>query len=400
MESNKMERIYKTIMLVVLTIAITFIVTSCIIYNSIGKNQVKYVVSSDNISETFKTFHDFIEKNYLGEINENEMIESAIKGYVKGLNDEYSEYITKEDMKEYMQDTTGKYVGIGVYIANDIEKNEVVVLMPVKNSPAEKAGIKAGDVIKKVDGVEYKGEDLTACSNALKSEEGTVAKIEILRDSEIINIEVPRETIKLNHIDSQVINNNIGYMEITTFDDGCYDEFVQNWNELKNKSITSLIIDLRNNGGGIVTEATNIADIMVDKDRTLLIIAGKDRQEAITKSKKEKEIDIPIVVLVNENTASASEILTAALKENNDNVKVVGKTTFGKGIIQTIYTLTDGSGLKLTTDQYYTPNHNVIHKIGIKPDYEVEFPEEENVYSIDQKDDPQLQKAIELLKKQ
>lgn len=398
MDNNKKERVYKTIMLIVLTIAITFIVTSCVIYNSLGKDEVKYIVSSDNISTTFKTFHDFIQKNYLGEMNESDMLESAIKGYVKGLNDEYSEYITKDDMKEYMQDTTGKYVGIGVYIADDIENNQVLVLMPIKGSPAEKAGIKSEDVIRKVDGVEYKGEDLTACSNALKSQEGTVAKIEILRNGEIINVEVPRETIKMNHIDSQVINSNIGYMQITTFDEGCYNEFVENWEELKSQNVSSLIIDLRNNGGGIVNEATNVADIMVDKDRTLLITAGKNRQEALTKSKKDKVIDVPIVVLVNENTASASEILTAALRENNNNVKVVGKTTFGKGVIQTIYTLTDGSGLKLTTDEYYTPNHNTIHKVGIKPDYEVEFPEDENLYLIDQKDDPQLQKAIELLK--
>ena len=159
-----------------------------------------------------------------------------------------------------------------------------------------------------------------------------------------------------------------------------------------------MIIDLRNNGGGIVEEAINIADLFTTKNSTLLITTGKNTEEEITKAKKDKEIDMPIVILVNENTASASEILTAAIKENCEKVTIVGKTTFGKGVIQTIFTLTDGSGLKLTTNEYYTPKRNKINKIGIKPDVEVDFPENESVYSIEKQKDTQLQKAIELLK--
>ena len=155
--SKKMQRIYKIIMLVLLTAAITFIITSVIIYNSLGKEKVKYITSNNSISKTFQTFHDFIEKNYLGEIDDEKMLESAIKGYVEGLGDEYSEYITKEEMEDYMQDTIGNYVGIGVYIANNQKTNQIVVLMPMKGSPAEEAGIKSGDIITKVDGVSYTG---------------------------------------------------------------------------------------------------------------------------------------------------------------------------------------------------------------------------------------------------
>lgn len=396
--SQKTQRIYKSIMLVILTAAITFIITSVVMYNFSGKEKVKYITATDSIGKTFQTFRNFIEKNYLGEIDDSKMLESAIKGYVEGLNDEYSEYITKEEMEEYMEDTTGKYVGIGVYIANNTKTNQIVVLMPMKESPAEEAGIKSGDVITKIDGVAYTGEELNKASSALKSKEGIKAQIEILRDGKTINLEVERREVKVSHIETEVIENKIGYIEIPTFDEGCYNEFKQKWEELKAKNITSLIIDLRNNGGGIVDEAINIADMMVEKDKTLLITASKDKEEHITKAKEEKNINIPIVILVNKNTASASEILSSAVRENNENVKIVGTTTYGKGIIQTLYKLTDGSGIKLTTNAYYTPNHNEINKVGIKPDIEVELQEGENFYSVEMENDTQLQKAIEILK--
>ena len=398
MKTEKSNRIYKTIMLVLLTAIITFIITSISMYNVLGKKTIKTLTNSSSIESTFNNFKKFIEKKYIGTIDEEKMLESAIKGYVEGLDDEYSEYITKEEMKEYMEETNGKYVGIGVYISNNTQTNQIVVLMPMKGSPAEEAGMKSGDIITKIDGVEYKGEDLSKASNALKQEEGPKVKVEILRDNQTIELEIERKTIKINHVESEVINNSIGYIQISTFDDGCYDEFKQKIDELKTKNIKSLIIDLRNNGGGIVEEAINIADLFTTKNSTLLITTGKNTEEEITKAKKDKEIDMPIVILVNENTASASEILTAAIKENCDKVTIVGKTTFGKGVIQTIFTLTDGSGLKLTTNEYYTPKRNKINKIGIKPDVEVDFPENESVYSIEKQKDTQLQKAIELLK--
>lgn len=395
--SQKTQRIYKSIMLIVLTAAITFIVTSVTMYGKVGKDTIKYITTDSSIGKTFQTFKNFIQKNYFGEIDENQMLESAIKGYVAGLNDEYSEYITKEEMEEYMQDATGKYVGIGVYITNNTQTNQIVVLMPIKGSPAEEAGIKSGDVITKVDGTAYTGEELNQASSALKKEAGTKAQVEILRGEEIISLEVERREVKVNHIEAEMLENNIGYMQISTFDEGCYAEFKQKWEEFNNKNVKSLIIDLRNNGGGIVEEATNIADMMVEKGKTLLITASKDKNENITKAKTEKVINIPIVILINENTASSSEILAAAVRENNHNVKLIGTTTFGKGVIQTIFTLTDGSGLKLTTNEYYTPNRNSINKIGIKPDINVEFTGE-NLYDVEQENDNQLQKAIEELK--
>ena len=399
MKEEKNQRIYKVVMLVILTVLITAIITTVAVYNALSNTKVKYITTSgDNskISKTLQYYKSFIQEKYFGEMDEDKMLESAIKGYVEGLGDEYSEYITKEEMEDYMADATGKYVGIGVYISNNTKTNQIVVLAPMEGSPAQKAGIKSGDVISKVDGIEYKGEELSEASSKMKGEEGTKVKIEITRDEQKIELEVERKTIKVNHVEGKVLDNNIGYIQISTFDDGCYEEFKEKYNELSSKNIKSLIIDLRNNGGGIVDESINIADMMVDKDKTLLITAAKGGKEETTKSKTQKVIDMPIVFLVNEHTASASEILTVAVKENLENVKVVGTKTYGKGVIQSIFTLSDGSGIKLTTNEYYTPNHNTINKVGITPDYEIEFPSGESIYSIDEEKDPQLQKAIEL----
>lgn len=397
MKSNNFQKIYKAVMLIILTAAITFIITSTVMYGKLGKKEVQYITTS-GIGKTFQLFRNYISDKYIGEIDDEKMLESAIKGYIEGLGDEYSEYITKDEMKKYMEDAMGNYVGIGVYIAATSDTNQIIVLMPIKGSPAEEVGIISGDIITKVDGVEYTGEQLSEASNALKKEEGTKVQVEVLRNNEILNFEITRKSIKVNHIESEVLENNIGYMQISTFDEGCYEEFKQNWEELNSKNINSLIIDLRNNGGGIVDEALDIADMMVEKDKVLLITKGKKEKENETKAKTDKVINIPIIILINENTASSSEILSAAVKENNNNVKIVGTKSYGKGVIQTIYTLTDGSGLKLTTNEYFTPNHNTINKIGITPDIEVEFPKEENLYTVEKKNDTQLQKAIELLK--
>lgn len=399
MNSERAQKIYKIIMLIIITALVTFILTTVGLYNTFGGLNVKYISSGkSDIGEKISYYKQFIEKNYIYDFDENKMMDSAIKGYFEGLDDEYCEYITKEEMEEYMADATGKYVGIGVYIANDREKNQIVVLMPIKGSPAEEAGIKAGDIILAVDGIEYSGEQLSEASSRLKTEDGTKAKIKILRDNETLELEVERREIKVNHIESKVLQNNIGYINISSFDDGTYKEFKEQYDSLKQQNIKSLIIDLRNNGGGIVEESTDIADMFVEKGKTLLITKEKNKEEEITKAKNDKEIDIPVVILVNENTASASEILTLAIKENTENIKVVGTKTYGKGVIQSIFTLKDKSGIKLTTAEYFSPNHNSINKIGIEPDYEVELPEKTSLYLIEEKDDTQLQKAIEILK--
>lgn len=400
MREQKRGNVYKIIMLVVLVAVITFIATTLFMYKYVGEN-VKYVqVSSGDkgISNTLASFRKIIDQKFLGEIDEQKILNETIKGYIKGLDDPYTEYMTKEEMEEFSQDVMGNFTGIGIYLTKDTEKNAVIVISPIKDTPAHKAGILPGDIITKVDGTSYTGEQLTEASNKIKGEIGTSVKLEILRDGKTMEFEVTREQIKINHVESKVLENNIGYIEFNSFDEGCSKEFKEKLEELKAKNITSLVIDIRNNGGGLVTEALDIADFIVEKDATLLITTDKKQKEEITKAKTDPIINMPVVLLTNSSSASASEILAGALKDNNK-ATIVGEKTYGKGVIQELLTLTDGSGLKITTNEYFTPNKNKINKVGITPDVEVKLDEKvQGQLVIEEKDDTQLQKAIEILK--
>lgn len=400
MREQKRGNVYKIIMLVVLVAVITFIATTLFMYKYVGEN-VKYVqVSSGDkgISNTIAGFRKIIDQKFLGEIDEQKILNETIKGYIKGLNDPYTEYMTKEEMEEFSQDVMGNFTGIGIYLTKDVEKNAVIVISPIKDTPAHKAGILPGDIITKVDGVSYTGEELTEVSNKIKGEIGTSVKLEILRDGKTMEFEVTREHIKINHVESKVLENNIGYIEFNSFDEGCSKEFKEKLEELKGKNITALVIDIRNNGGGLVTEALDIADFIVEKDATLLITTDKKGKEEITKAKNDPMINMPVVLLTNSSSASASEILAGALKDNGK-ATIVGEKTYGKGVIQELLTLTDGSGLKITTNEYFTPNRNKINKVGITPDIEVKLDEKvQGQLVIEGKDDTQLQKAIEILK--
>ena len=297
-----------------------------------------------------------------------------------------------------MSDTTGNFVGIGIYMVQNTEVNKIMVLAPIKGSPAEKAGILPGDYIISVDGVSYTGEEMTKASNEIKGEEGSTVKIQILRGEETLDFELKRENIKVNPVEGEVLEGNIGYIEFSSFDEGTADEFKAKFEELQAKGITSLIIDLRNNGGGIVDEALEIANYILDKDSVILYEVNKNNEETEEKTTDDPIINMPIVVLTNGNTASSSEILAGALKDHNK-AKIVGTKTYGKGVIQQLLTLPDGSGLKITAEKYLTPNRTEINKIGIEPDETVELPETvTNILNIEKDQDTQLQKAIEILK--
>ena len=404
MEEKKKFRVYKIIMLVVLVAFITFLITSIGMYQYLVgnsgtiKNSTILASSNNDINKSIEAYKKIIDKYYLGEINEEKMKEGAIKGYIEGLGDPYTEYISKEDMKEYMEDTMGNFVGIGIYMVKDTDANRIKVLTPIKNSPAEKAGILSGDLILSVDGVEYTSDEMEVVSSKIKGEEGTTVKLEVIRNNETLNFEIKRENIKVNPVDSKVLENNIGYIIFTSFDEGTAEEFKNKYEELKKSNIKSLIIDLRNNGGGIVDEALKIADYILDKDSVILYEVDKNNNQKEEKSQNNPIIDVPIVVLTNGNTASSSEILAGALKDLGK-AKIVGTKTYGKGVIQQITTLSDGSGLKITTEKYLTPNRTEINKVGIEPDEKVELPESvKNKLLIPADEDTQLKKAIEMLK--
>lgn len=400
MEKSKRYKIYKIIMIVVLTAFITFMVTSISLYSYFVKNPVSVSAQSTNkdIASKLTKYREIIDKYYLGDVEDTALEEGAIKGYIEGLGDPYTEYISKEEMDTYLDDTMGNFVGIGIYMIKNTQYDKIQVLSTIKGSPAEKAGIQAGDLIISADGVEYSADDMTTASNKIKGEEGTTVTIEVLRGTETKKYELKREKVKVNQVEGKVLSNNIGYINFTSFDETTADDFKAKFEELNKQGIKSLIIDLRNNGGGIVDQALQIADYVADKDSVLLYEVDKNNKETVKKAKTDPIINMPIIILTNENTASASEILAGALKDLGK-AKTVGTTTYGKGVIQQILKLSDGSGLKVTIEEYQTPNRSKIHKIGIAPDEEVKLPDSvTNVLNVTESEDTQLQKAIEMLK--
>lgn len=343
----------------------------------------------DIIAENLKSFRTVIDQYYIGEIDEQKILDETIKGYVNGLDDEYSEYMTKEEWEEFQADALGNYVGIGIYMTID-ENGNVVILSPIEGTPAADVGLKEGDVIVNVNDESVLGFSSDEVSSKIKGEEGTKVKITVLRNNEYLDFEVERKAIKVYHVESEMLDNKIGYISLLTFDEGCSEEFKNAYEKLASEGAEKLIIDLRSNTGGLVDEALNIADMILPKGAKMLITTDSEGNKTTDVSENDPIIiNKDIVLLVNEYSASASELLVGALKDNGKAI-VVGKNTYGKGVIQSVFMLNDGSALKLTVNEYFTPNETKINKVGIKPDYEVDLGEDPNV-------DTQLNKAIEVL---
>ena len=348
-KETKRQNVYKVIMLFVLAVLITFMTTTLLMYKkfadaydtgtSIGESTTTTSGNKKDVSlvKTLETFKAMLEQKYIGEIDEEQLIEGAIKGYVEALGDPYTQYLTKDEMQEFKEETSGEYVGIGVYVTNYKVDNTILVVGVMKGSPALEAGMQAGDIIEKVDGVEYTGEQLSDATKVLKGSEGTTVKVTVLRDEKEIELNVTRKKITVDHVASKMLDNNIGYIQIDSFDDGVAKVSEEQLKKLKEQGAKGIIIDLRSNGGGIVDEATGIAELFLKKDDTILITEGKEKGEKETKSSKDPIIqDMPVVVLVNGGSASASEILAGALKDKYG-ATIVGTNTYGKGVIQTLY---------------------------------------------------------------
>ena len=397
MNNEKFKTVYRSIMLIIVVALVTFVITSTVLYNRLGTSTFINTGINKSDSELIKKINAvkaILDSKYISEINEKDMMDSAIKGYVNGVGDEYTQYFTKEEMESFTTEIEGNYVGIGIYMFQNTNENTIVVLYPIEGSPAKEAGIEPGDIIRKVDGIEYTGEDFDTISSNIKGKEGTIVNLEIERNGKTLTFQVKRMSIDLHPIESELLESNIGYINITSFDSGTAEEFKTVYNNLKKANIKRLIIDLRNNGGGIVSESLKIADYILEKNQVMLITKDKQGNEEIEKSSKKPIINVPVVVLVNSNTASASEILAAALKDNNK-ATIVGEKTYGKGVIQELLSLSDGSGIKVTIEEYYTPNKNKINNVGIIPDVEIV---NENEFVIDTENDKQLQEAIKILK--
>lgn len=349
--------------------------------------------------DTLGAVVNHIKKNYYKDIDNETLNTGLIKGVVNSLDDPYSEFMTKEELKKFMESTNGKYVGVGLVVSpgND---GYITVVSPIKGSPAYKAGIKSGDRIIKVDEVEYSAETMQDAVNKMRGEEGKVVNITVLREEQkqkkVNEFKIKRETIKLQTVDGRILEKNIGYIAISEFDKPTYDDFMKELEVLKKKGAQKLVLDLRGNPGGLLDVCTKIADIFLDKG-TIVYTKYKDGKKDYYYSDEKKE-DMPLVVLVNGGSASASEIVSGALKDRK-RAKLVGTQTFGKGIVQRLFNLPYETAVKLTISEYFTPNGNNIHKVGITPDVVVELPD--NIKGIGPdylNEDTQLKKALEILK--
>lgn len=396
-QKEKKALVAKFIAFTIIIVIIASILSSeFTLYYYYKKNNIEKAEASENseknidaIASTLKNFREAIDKYYIGEIDEQKMLDETIKGYINGLDDEYSEYMTEEEWNEFQANALGNYVGIGIYMSVD-ENGNVVVVSPIKGTPAEQAGLQSGDVIVNVNDENVLGMSSDLVSSKIKGEEGSKVKITVLRESEYLDFEVERKAIKVYHVETEMLENDIGYISLLTFDEGCAEELKAKYEEIKAKGAKKIILDLRNNTGGIVDETLEIADYILPKDSKVLITVDSDGNKETSVTKQDAIMNEELVVLVNEYSASASEILVGALKDH-ERAKIVGKNTYGKGVIQSVFLLTDGSALKLTINEYFTPNETKINKVGIKPDYEID-------QNSETEEDEQLNKAIELLK--
>lgn len=355
------------------------------------------VVSDDTIAK-LEAIEEVIGEYYYQEedINTNDMIEGMYAGVVASLGDPYSVYYTAEEWKEMMQETEGIYYGIGAYISLDKTTGFGKINGVIENTPAQDAGLRENDIIYKIDGESAQGLDLTEIVSRIKGEEGTTVHLTIYREGEkdYLEMDVVRKQIESPTVNYEMLENNIGYIQITEFDDVTVNQFKEAMTAVKKAGASGLILDLRSNPGGSLSAVVDISRQLLPEG---LIVYTEDRAgERVEYScDGTSEIQMPLVVLINGNSASASEILAGAIKDYDKGI-LLGTTTFGKGIVQRILPLTDGTALKLTVSAYYTPKGNNIHNIGIEPDIVCEF--DGDAY-YDEGFDNQLDAAVKELNK-
>ncbi|MCD7806091.1 MAG: S41 family peptidase [Lachnospiraceae bacterium] len=350
-------------------------------------------IDSEFISK-LKTVETMI-KNlyYLDEVDNETLADGVFTGLLDSLGDVYSTYYTIEETEELLESTEGVYYGIGAYVQQDSETGYVKITGVIEGTPAQEAGFQAGDVIYAVDGEDVLGMDSSQVVALIKGDEGTWVTVTVLRGEELLDIDVQRRKIETVTVTYELLEDDMAYIQLTEFDDVTVEQFEEALDQLQADGARGLILDLRDNPGGSLYSVVEIADMMLGEG-LILYTEDKEGNREEYSSGAERELELPIVLLVNENSASAAEVLTGALKDHRK-ATVVGTTTFGKGIVQTVRTLTDGSTVKLTTSAYYTPSGVNIHGTGITPDVEVEL--DVDAYLEDGTDN-QLEKAVETLK--
>ena len=328
-----------------------------------------------------------IENDFYKKVDKEELINGALKGMFEATGDQYSQYYTKSEFEKLMEQTSGTFVGIGVVISPVEDENLITVVAPMEGSPAEKSGIKPGDKILKVNGEDVSSKQMDKALTLIKGEEGTTVNITIKRNNQVLDFDVKREKIINKTIEYKVIDDNIGYIKMYSFDEHTYKDFTKALDKLEAKNIKGLVIDLRDNPGGLLNICEDIADEILDQDQVIVSVKNNKEKSKEYVSDNKKQLDLPIALLINSGSASASEILTGAIVDNGKGI-AVGTTTFGKGLVQTVRQMRDGTGFKLTTAQYYTPSGAYINGKGIKPTIE------------EQDEAKQLDVAVEWIKKE
>lgn len=341
-----------------------------------------------------------IRSEYYEDVSGEDYANGAIAGFAYASGDNYTGYLYGDTAKEYLEDSTGAYDGIGVSITADEEDNTIEIVSVMQGTPAEAAGLKVGDKILKIDGAQYNGEQIDEASRVMRGLDGTTVDIEVRRASTDVveTMTVERKHIETDSVTSKMLDENIGYIAISQFIDKTDDDFKAEFDALKAEGMTSLVLDLRNNPGGYVESAVAIASNFVESGKTVAYTLNK-AGDRVDYTAEGDTTEIPIAILINGNSASASELLTGCLKDYGL-AYVIGEQSFGKGIVQSVYTFSNESVLSVTTDRYYTPNGVCIHGSGISPDEVIPIDEEKyaRINSLTIDEDEQLLAAMNHLK--
>ncbi len=394
---------------VIVTAVATALVT-CFLTNV--WRDIWYVQRNGKIVRKISQVADHLKKDGLYEVDEDKLIDYAALGMTLSVDDPYTNYYTKEQFESYSTNLKNSYIGLGIVLSVDEESNKIVVVSPFEDGPGARAGILAGDYILAIDGQEYTGDEFNDAVNKMRGFDvedarETPVKLTIQRDGgEPFIVEVKRDTVEKDTVKAKMMSDGIAYMRISAFDSkdqndeearDTFDEFNENIEELKTQGMKKLVIDLRDNPGGDLNVVAQIADKLLPSG---IITYTEDKNgKKNTIYSDDKETDMPMAVLVNGGSASASEVLTGALKDY-DKAIVIGTKTYGKGIVQTVYPFSDGSGMSVTTARYFSPNGVCIHGVGIEPDIQAELPAglEKPITDLTLEEDTQLQKAIEILR--
>lgn len=354
----------------------------------------------DFIDKKIEVIEKTLDEYYIGELDKEDMEEGIYKGLVSSVGDPYTTYYTKEEFEKLMEKTSGVYAGIGVQMMIDQTDNSILVTDVFPGSPAEKAGMLPKDKIIGAEGQDLTGDDFNEAPKIIKGKPGSKVTVTVFRPAtnETLDLEMVRENVIYPSVEQEMLTDEISYIKVREFEELTYDQFKEALNASEKAKAKGLIIDLRDNTGGLLDITEKMVDELIPKG---VIVSTKDKNGKVKATYSDDDyLDIPIVLVVNEKSASASEVLSGALKDH-DRAVLVGKRTFGKGIVQTIMPLTDGSAIKITTSQYFTPSGICIQGEGIEPDYEVDLAPELMIKAkLEYNEDTQLQKAVEVLTEQ